>query len=51
MDILSVKVENETMEKLENLVEKKMYWNKSEAIRKILEEHLGIILSFSHMMN
>jgi Arc/MetJ-type ribon-helix-helix transcriptional regulator len=41
MEILNVKVEDETMEKLEKLVKKKAYKNKSEAIRKILEEHFG----------
>lgn len=39
MEILNVKVENETMAKLEKLVKKKAYKNKSEAVRKILEEH------------
>jgi Arc/MetJ-type ribon-helix-helix transcriptional regulator len=40
MEILNVKVEKETLEKLQSLVKKKMYKNKSEAVRKMLEEHL-----------
>jgi len=40
MEILNVKVEKETMEKIERLVRKKAYKNKSEAVREMLEEHL-----------
>lgn len=39
MEILNVKVEKETVEKLDRLVRKKAYKNKSEAVRKMLEEH------------
>lgn len=39
MEVLNVKVEKETMEKLDKLVRKKAYKNKSEAVRKVLEEH------------
>lgn len=39
MEVLNVKVEKETMEKLDRLVRKKAYKNKSEAVRKMLEEH------------
>jgi Arc/MetJ-type ribon-helix-helix transcriptional regulator len=35
---LNVKVENETKEKTERLVQTKGYKNKSEALRKIIEE-------------
>lgn len=40
MEILNVKVEKETIEKLERLIKKKAYKNKSEAVRKMLEEYL-----------
>jgi Arc/MetJ-type ribon-helix-helix transcriptional regulator len=40
MEILNVKVEEQTAEKLERLVERSIYKNKSEAVRKMLEEHL-----------
>lgn len=40
MEILNVKVEKETKEKLEALVRRKVYKNTSEAVRKMLEEHL-----------
>jgi Arc/MetJ-type ribon-helix-helix transcriptional regulator len=39
VEILNVKVEKETKEKIERLVKSKGYKNKSEAIRKMLEEH------------
>lgn len=39
MEVLNVKVEKETIEKLDKLVRKKSYKNKSEAVRKMLEEH------------
>ncbi len=39
MEILNVKVEKETKEKLERLVKARGYKNKSEALRKMLEEH------------
>lgn len=39
MEILNVKVEKEMKEKLERLVRRKAYKNKSEAVRKMLEEH------------
>lgn len=39
MEILNVKVEKETLEKLDKLVRKRTYKNKSEAVRKMLEEH------------
>ena len=40
MEILNVKVEEQTAEKLERLVKRSIYKNKSEAVRKMLEEHL-----------
>jgi Arc/MetJ-type ribon-helix-helix transcriptional regulator len=40
MEILNVKVEEQTTEKLERLVKRNVYKNKSEAVRKMLEEHL-----------
>jgi Arc/MetJ-type ribon-helix-helix transcriptional regulator len=40
MEILNVKVEEHTAEKLERLVKRNIYKNKSEAVRKMLEEHL-----------
>ena len=39
MEVLNVKVEKETIEKLDRLVRKRAYKNKSEAVRKMLEEH------------
>jgi len=39
MEILNVKVEKETKEKIERLVKSKGYKNKSEALRKIVEQH------------
>jgi Arc/MetJ-type ribon-helix-helix transcriptional regulator len=39
MEILNVKVEKETMEKLDKLIRKKAYKNKSEAVREMLKEH------------
>lgn len=39
MEVLNIKVEKETIEKLDRLVSKKAYKNKSEAVRKMLEEH------------
>ena len=39
MEILNVKVEKETKEKIERLVKARGYKNKSEALRKIIEEH------------
>ena len=40
MEILNVKVEEHTAEKLDRLVRRNVYKNKSEAVRKMLEEHL-----------
>lgn len=40
MEILNVKVEKETKEKVERLVKARGYKNKSEAVRSIIEEHL-----------
>jgi Arc/MetJ-type ribon-helix-helix transcriptional regulator len=40
MEMLNVKVEEQTAEKLERLVKRNIYKNKSEAVRKMLEEHL-----------
>jgi metal-responsive CopG/Arc/MetJ family transcriptional regulator len=37
--ILHVKAEKETIEKLDRIVRKRAYKNKSEAVRKMLEEH------------
>jgi len=39
MEILNIKVEKETKEKIERLVKAKGYKNKSEALRKMIEEH------------
>jgi Arc/MetJ-type ribon-helix-helix transcriptional regulator len=39
MEVLNVKVEKETIEKLEKLVRKNAYKNKSEAVRRMLEDH------------
>src|ERR1700683_1089061 len=39
MEILNVKVEKGTKEKLERLVRARDYKNKSEASRKLIEEH------------
>lgn len=40
MEVLNVKVDRETKEKLERLVKRRVYQNKSEAVRRMLEEHL-----------
>jgi Arc/MetJ-type ribon-helix-helix transcriptional regulator len=39
MEVLNVKVEKETKEKIERLVKRKGYKNKSEALRRVIEEH------------
>ena len=39
MEMLNVKIEKRTKEKIERLVKSKGYKNKSEALRKIVEEH------------
>jgi Arc/MetJ-type ribon-helix-helix transcriptional regulator len=39
MEVLNIKVEKEFKEKLERLVKRKAYKNKSEAVRKMLEEY------------
>jgi len=39
MEVLNVKVEKETKEKIERLVKAKGYKNKSEALRRMIEEH------------
>ena len=39
MEILNVKVEKETKEKIEKLVRIKGFKNKSEALRRLIEEH------------
>lgn len=39
MEILNVKVEKETKDKIERLVKTRGYRNKSEALRKLIEEH------------
>ncbi len=39
MEILNVKVEKETKEKIERLVKARGYKNKSEALRRMIEEH------------
>lgn len=39
MEVLNVKVEKDTVEKLDRLVKRKAYKNKSEAVRSLLEEH------------
>ena len=39
MEILNVKVEKETKEKIERLVKARGYKNKSEALREIIEGH------------
>ena len=39
MEIINVKVEKEVKEKLEMLVKRKAFKNKSEAVRKMLNEH------------
>ncbi|MGB9660267.1 MAG: ribbon-helix-helix protein, CopG family [Nitrososphaerales archaeon] len=39
MEVLNIKIEKEMKEKLEKLVKRKTYRNKSEAVRKILKEH------------
>jgi Arc/MetJ-type ribon-helix-helix transcriptional regulator len=40
MEIINVKVEKETREQLERLVQKKAYNNISEAVRQIIKDHL-----------
>ncbi len=40
MEVLNVKVEKETKERIERLVKARGYKNKSEALRRIIEEHL-----------
>jgi Arc/MetJ-type ribon-helix-helix transcriptional regulator len=40
MEILNVKVEKGTKEKVERLVRARGYKNKSEAVRRMLEEHI-----------
>lgn len=40
MEILNVKVEKETKEKVERLVKAGGFKNKSEAVRRMIEEHL-----------
>jgi Arc/MetJ-type ribon-helix-helix transcriptional regulator len=40
MEVLNVKVERETKERIERLVRIRGYKNKSEALRKMIEEHL-----------
>lgn len=39
VEVLNVKVEREMVEKLESLVRRKAFKNKSEAVRSMLEEH------------
>lgn len=39
MEVLNVKVEKETKEKIERLVKAREYKNKSEALREIIEEY------------
>jgi len=39
MEIINVKVEKEVKEKLEMLVKRRAFKNKSEAVRKMLNEH------------
>ncbi len=39
MEVLNVKVEKETKERIERLVKTKGYKNKSEALRKMIEDH------------
>ena len=39
MEVLNVKVEKETKEKLERLVRARGYKNKSEALRTMIQEH------------
>ncbi|HUK49789.1 MAG TPA: ribbon-helix-helix domain-containing protein [Terriglobales bacterium] len=39
MEVLNVKVERETREKIERLVKARGYKNKSEAIRALIQEH------------
>jgi len=40
MEVLNVKVEKATKEKVERLVKARGFKNKSEAVRSIIEEHL-----------
>lgn len=39
MEVLNVKVQKETKEKIERLVKTRGYKNKSEALRRIVEDH------------
>jgi Arc/MetJ-type ribon-helix-helix transcriptional regulator len=39
MEVLNVKVEKETKEKIERLVKARGFKNKSEALRRMIEEH------------
>lgn len=39
MELIHVKVEKRTKEKIERLVKAEMYKNKSEAVRKMLDDH------------
>jgi len=39
MEVLNVKVEKQTKERIERLVRAKGYKNKSEAVRRLIEEH------------
>lgn len=41
MEVLNVKVDKGTKEKLQRLVRNRAYRNKSEAVRTILEEHIA----------
>ncbi len=41
MEILNVKVEKETKEKIERIVRSKGYKNRSEAVRGIIEDHFA----------
>lgn len=40
MELIHVKVERKINDKLEHLVKSKVYKNKSEAVREMLEEHM-----------
>lgn len=39
MEILNVKIEKETKEKIDRLAKAKRYKNRSEALRRMIEEH------------
>ena len=41
MELVHVKIEKQTKEKLDHLVRRRIYKTKSEAVRKMLEEHLN----------